>query len=265
MPRQTVPAADCHAHVFSVDAKPVAGARYRPAYAATLDAWQSHWRAAGITHGVLVQPSFLGTDHGEMLAALARDRARLRGVAVVDPSFDEARLRALGDAGIAALRFNLHGTQAVEPWFQGAWRELLERAARLGWHLEVFMDTGLAPRIAKLLEPIAIPAVFDHFAVPDPRDPGATYEALARLGRTRPVYCKLSAPYRLQGLDADACARDAKAALGEANVVWGSDWPFTRHEDAVAYEAMRHRAARWAGANASGILWDNAARLYRFA
>jgi predicted TIM-barrel fold metal-dependent hydrolase len=260
-----VPAIDCHAHVFSADAQAVAGARYRPAYAATLEAWQSHWREAGITHGVLVQPSFFGTDNREMLDALARDREHLRGVAVVDPSFDERRLRGLQADGVVALRFNLHGAGRVERWFEGEWRELLQRAASIGWHLEVFMDAGRGPDIARLLETIGIPVVFDHFAVPDKADPRATYDAIARLAASRAVYCKLSGPYRLAGLDADACAREAMAALGEDRIVWGSDWPFTRHEQGTSYEDLRHRAARWSGSRERGVLWDNAARLYRFA
>jgi predicted TIM-barrel fold metal-dependent hydrolase len=72
---------DCHAHVFSATAPPVAGARYRPSYAARLAAWRALWRPAGITHGVLIQPSFFGTNNTEMLATIAPTRraARRRG------------------------------------------------------------------------------------------------------------------------------------------------------------------------------------------
>jgi predicted TIM-barrel fold metal-dependent hydrolase len=79
------------------------------------------------------------------------------------------------------------------------------------------------------------------------------------------VHCKLSAPYRLGLANADACARDAIAAVGIEHVVWGSDWPFTRHEASASYDAMRHRVARWCGSREARVLWDNAARLYRFA
>jgi predicted TIM-barrel fold metal-dependent hydrolase len=65
------PAADCHAHVFSQRGPFIRDPRYRPDYEATLDAWRSPWAAAGVTHGVLVQPSFFGTDNGAMLAAIA--------------------------------------------------------------------------------------------------------------------------------------------------------------------------------------------------
>ena len=261
-----MPAVDCHAHVFSHDAKPIAGARYRPAYAATLEAWQGHWVTAGITHGVLVQPSFFGTDNREMLEAIALDRARLRGVARVDPSFDGEALARLDAAGVRALRFNLHGEGAnVAARFEGPWRALLERCAGLGWHLEVFTDPGITPVVARALGSIAIDVVFDHFAAPDPQDPDATYAALASLARTRAVRCKLSAPYRLGGADAAACARAAIEAIGRRNVVWGSDWPFTRHEERETYGRVRGDLETWCGARVDDVLWDNAARLYRFA
>jgi predicted TIM-barrel fold metal-dependent hydrolase len=261
-----VPAVDCHAHVFSRDAKAIAGARYRPAYAATLEAWQGHWAMAAITRGVLVQPSFFGTDNGEMLRAIAQDRERLRGVAVVDPSFGRDALERLDGAGVRALRFNLHGMgSSTSTSFQGAWRELLERCARMGWHLEVFTDPGGTPAVARALEPIAIDVVFDHFAAPDPAQPDATYEALAALARSRRVHCKLSAPYRLAGADPGACARAAIAAIGPRNIVWGSDWPFTRHEEEQAYGRARGDLESWCGPRVGDVLWDNAARLYRFA
>lgn len=261
-----MPAVDCHAHVFSRDAKAIAGARYRPAYAASLEAWQGQWATASITRGVLVQPSFFGTDNGEMLDAIADAAGRVRGVAVVDPMFDASAIARLGDGGVVALRFNLsgHGPD-VDAWFGGPWRELLERCARAGWHLEVFTDAGAVPRVARALEPIAIGVVFDHFGAPDPANPEATYEALARLARSRAVHCKLSAPYRLAGADASRCARFAMEAIGRRNIVWGSDWPFTRHEERQTYGRARGDLEAWCGPRVDDILWDNAARLYRFA
>jgi len=259
-----VPAVDCHAHVFSADAPAVPGARYRPAYAASRDAWKTQWRANAITHGVLVQPSFLGTDNRELLEALAADPAHLRGVAVVDPAFDDARLRTLQAGGVVALRLNLHAAAQIEPYFDGPWRDLLERCSRIGWHVEVFADAGLSPRVASLIEPIAIDVVFDHFAVPDPARVDETYAALARLARTHRVWCKLSAPYRVWPANAEDCARQCIAALGPERVVWGSDWPFTRHERTADYADLRKRLGAWTGAHEDAVLWDNAARLYRF-
>ena len=269
-----MPAVDCHAHVFSRDAPAVARARYRPTYAAMLEEWQSGWVSAGISHGVLVQPSFFGTDNREMLDAIALDAQRLRGVAVVDPSFDAAALRKLDAQGVRALRLNLQGEgERIAEHFEGPWRELLQRCAGIGWHLEIFADAGIAPRVVRALEPVAIDVVFDHFAAPDPARPLETYEALATLARARGVWCKLSPPYS-QGTAAPpasataanaACARAAIEAVGRTHVVWGSDWPFTRHEERQTYGRLRGELESWCGALAGDVLWDNAARLYRFA
>src|SRR3954469_1784391 len=106
-----MPAVDCHVHVFSVSAPAVEGARYRPAYAAKLEALQPAWRANGITHGIIVQPSFFGADNSELVSALATDRGHLRGVAVLYPSVSEDELSRLDAAGVVAVRLNLKGVR----------------------------------------------------------------------------------------------------------------------------------------------------------
>ena len=71
MPESKSSAVDCHVHVFSVGAPSATDARYRPAYTAALESLRALWAAHGITHGVIVQPSFFGTDNAEMLAKVA--------------------------------------------------------------------------------------------------------------------------------------------------------------------------------------------------
>src|SRR5258705_10482764 len=115
---------DCHAHVFSATAPAVAGARYRPSYAARLAAWRALWRHGGITHGVLIQPSFFGTNNAEMLATIASDPSRLRGVAVVDPEIAEAQLARLDAGGVRAIRLNLRGTSDLSTYSAGRWTPL---------------------------------------------------------------------------------------------------------------------------------------------
>lgn len=258
---------DCHAHVFSATTPAVAGARYRPAYAATLDAWRAHWPAAGITHGVLVQPSFFGTDNTEMLAALAMDPAHLRGVAVLDPLVGEEAMRRLHASGIRALRLNLRGVADYSEYARDEWGALLVIAHALGWHVEVFVDPGRAPDVVPVLEPVPIPVVFDHFAAPgtDEAMVDATFRAVEQLAATRPVWGKLSAPYRLRGGDPHAFAARWLDIVGPGRVVWGSDWPWTGHEDAGDYARLRAALDRWVGAErVAAVLWDNAARLYDF-
>lgn len=73
---------DTHAHVFSPEGTFAQEARCVPAYRAGLDEWFALQERAGVTHGVLVQPSFYGTDNSVLPAALAVHPQRLRGVVV---------------------------------------------------------------------------------------------------------------------------------------------------------------------------------------
>ena len=257
-------AADCHAHVFSASAPAVRGARYRPSYAASLSSWQDHWRRSGVTHGVLVQPSFFGTDNGEMLQAIAQDHAHLRGIAVVDPEVSEDELARLGDAGVVGIRLNLRGglddRVALDPW-----QRLLRRVADRGWHLEVFTDAGRVPAVASALLTVPVRVVFDHFGHPDPHDVDATFDALRILARSHEVWAKLSGAYRLGGLDPRVLAKRWLELAGPGRLVWGSDWPWTGHEAGRDYRRKVARVHEWVGnETARAVLWDNPARLYRF-
>ncbi len=258
---------DAHAHVFSATAPAIAGARYRPEYAATLDAWRALWPASGITHGVLTQVSFFGADNREMLAAIARDPARLRGVAIVEPHWDLATLRALDAGGVRAVRLNLSGSADFEGYANREWRALFDRAATLGWHVEVFVDAGRLPDIAPAMASHALPVVFDHFGNPGTgaESMARTFDAVAQLAAAKPVWCKLSAPYRLGGADPASLARRWIAIVGAGRLVWGSDWPWTRHESGRDHARLRAQLPRWLGNERTrAVLWDNPARLYRF-
>src|SRR3546814_17001564 len=63
---------DSHAHVFVPGLSVIAERRYTPDYAAPLDDYLALLDAQGLAHGVLVQPSFLGTDNSHLTAASQR-------------------------------------------------------------------------------------------------------------------------------------------------------------------------------------------------
>ena len=258
---------DCHAHVFSATAPAVAGARYRPSYAARLAAWRALWRPAGITHGVLIQPSFFGTNNAEMLATIASDPSRLRGVAVVDPEIGEAQLTRLHAGGVRAIRLNLRGTADLSSYSAEKWAPVFARAHALGWHVELFLDAGALPRILPLFAQSNIAVTLDHFGSPGETAEtiDATFDAAKTLAAGCDVWCKFSAPYRLGGVDPTRLAQRWLGLIGPSRVVWGSDWPWTQHERGMDYQRLREGLDRWAGAAAApAILWDNAARLYGF-
>ena len=82
--------------------------RYAPDYNATPEDYIKVLDANGVSHAVLVQPSFLGTDNHYLLDALRR-YPRFRGIAVVQPTIRSDELRALDEAGVVGIRLNLIG------------------------------------------------------------------------------------------------------------------------------------------------------------
>lgn len=99
---------DSHFHVFTAG-EGRAGARYVPAYDASCEGWAKVAGAVGVTKGVVVQPSFLGTDNTRLCAELRAHPDSLRGVAVVDPACTATELKELAARGVRGVRLNLSG------------------------------------------------------------------------------------------------------------------------------------------------------------
>jgi len=240
---------DTHFHLFSPDAPACGGARYRPPYGASLAQWQAHAQACGVRAGVVVQPSFLGTDNGELLAALSACAA-LRGVCVLGADTDPAGLAGLHRAGVRGLRWNMVGRHADPAWRDPRWGQVLAAAHALGWHLELHADAGRLAELEAILPDVPIALVLDHFGKPC-GDAGRDADLLAcavRWRTSREVFVKLSAPYRLP---AAAQPREWtlrwRDCLGPGRLLWGSDWPWTNHEAGRDYAALAEQARRWLG------------------
>ncbi len=267
-----IEAIDSHAHVF-VRGLPLAPhRRHAPDYDATLDAYAEHLRTNGVSHAVLVQPSFLGTDNSYFLDVLQRYPQRFRGVAVIDPSISDAELYRLAALGVVGMRLNLIGL-ALPDLREARWRALFERVNALGWHVEIHRDAVDLPMlIAPLLEQ-ACTIVIDHFGRPDPAfgadDPGFRYLlTTAQCGR---VWVKLSAAYRsVEGETGTSLGQTLTSALldsfGAARLVWGSDWPHTQHQSLMDYGASRDALDRWIpdASLRTIVLRDSARALFRF-
>src|SRR5690606_41141979 len=86
---------DTHAHIFRQDLPIVPNRRYSPDYDAPVERYLEHLDRHGLSHGVLIQPSFLGTDNSFVLHALRRYPQRLRAVAVVDAEVSENQMDEL--------------------------------------------------------------------------------------------------------------------------------------------------------------------------
>ena len=253
---------DSHFHVFDAhQAQP--GARYTPAYAAPLSAWQAAALPLGVQRGVLVQTSFMGADNGLLACTLAKHPDTLRGVAVVDPTADAQTLAPLHAAGVRGIRLNLAGVSHDMAAWSGA-HALWDAVAALGWHLELHTDNGRLPDVLASL-PSGLPLVIDHMGKPESVSAAdASVRALtARTYQTK-VHVKLSGAYRLGETDACALARLWLGELGPDRLLWGSDWPCTNHEEEANYPALRHALDNWLQ-DASAVyaaLVENPSRLY---
>jgi predicted TIM-barrel fold metal-dependent hydrolase len=254
------PCVDTHFHIFDAGVA-IQGARYVPAYAATLDQWWALAGAAGVTHGVLVQPSFLGTDNRLMLEGLAACPGRLVGIAVVEPTITAQELTQMHAVGVRGIRFNLvRGDHRLDDYNLNAvfWDYLIAQ----GWHVEIHTDPGRLPEVLPQL-PTGLRVVVDHMAKPLqalPSDP--TLQILHRYGEDR-VMVKLSGAYRQAGADAGDLAQALLGELGSSALVWGSDWPCTNHERSADYPSLRSSLTRWVGEKHSDeIMSLNPMRLY---
>ncbi|MCW0210106.1 MAG: amidohydrolase family protein, partial [Achromobacter sp.] len=228
--------------------------------------------AHGLSHGVLVQPSFLGTDNSYLVQALRAARGRLRGVAVVAEDIAETALHDLAEAGVAGIRLNLIGLDL--PSLQTpAWQTLLARVNALGWHVELHVQAARLPDIVPALLAAGCRIVVDHFGRPDPAlgtaDPGFRY--LLQQADSGRVWVKLSAPYR--NWPASACAASGReaaqrllAAYTPERLMWGSDWPHTEHRHLASYPAATQWRDAWIDdpAQRRVLLADTPLRLFQF-
>lgn len=237
---------DSHAHVFVPGLPVAAQRRYTPGYAAPLELYLAQLDEQGLAYGVLVQPSFLGTDNTYLLDALGQAAGRCRGVAVVDPGTDFEALRAMDGCGIVGARLNLFG-RPLPDFTQAAWQVFFKNLNVLGWHVEVHCPYQHLPQVMPGLLQRADKIVVDHLGRPDFKqgvqpDQLAYLCGLAASGR---VWAKLSAAYRIWPQDSiEGCAAIVQRLIdcfGARRLMWGSDWPHTEHE---SFNSMR-KSLHW--------------------
>lgn len=262
-----VTAVDTHAHVFHRGLPFVPNRRYTPDYDALPADYTAVLDANGMSHGVIIPISILGTNNDYTVECLRASGGRLRGLAVVDPEKDIAKLDGLAAAGIVGIRLNLIGKEVPDAR-QGAWRELFAACAKLDWQVEVYDD---AARLSQLVTPLVdagVNVVVDHFGKPAAKlgvdDPGFRY--LLGLGATRKVWVKLSAPYRSSNEIAAAAAPLLRKAFGPERLLWGSDWPHTGFEGKVNYAELLAQLDGWIPDPDERriVLADTPAQLFRF-
>lgn len=267
---------DSHAHVFRRGLPLMPGARYTADYDATPADYLAQLDANGMTHGVLVQISFLGTDNSYILEAIRESKGRFKGIAVVDPAISRDEMKALDAAGIVGVRLNLVG-RPIPDFTVAPWPEHLKAVAELGWQVEIHREAKDLEGIVGPLLKAGVTVVVDHFGRPDGAigvdDPGFRY--LLTQGTTKRLWVKVSAAYRNgqkePGKDGAGEAVALKAypllrdALGLDRLLFGSDWPHTAFEKVANYGNQRSAFEQMVTSadERRQIYGANAAKLFR--
>src|SRR5450830_174268 len=264
---------DAHAHVFERGLGLASVRRYAPDYDATLADYLQHLQENGLSHGVLVQPSFLGTDNSYLLAALQQEPERLRGVVVVERDIVVSELERMAGLGVAGVHLNLMG-QPLPDFAEAPWQVFFSHLRRLDWHVEVHRQLEDLPALVQPLLALGCKVVVDHFGRPDARlgVEQAAFARLLELGESGRLWIKVSGIYRLGGTPMENLHFAEKAlslmlqTLGPDRLLWGSDWPHTQHEQEVKFSSELDRLRRLACAAPlrQHLLCNTAAELFGF-
>ncbi|PAU78875.1 amidohydrolase family protein [Halomonas salipaludis] len=238
---------DCHAHVYArVDE--AKGSNYRPSRPAPLDEWQGYLDDRRLRGGVLVQPSFLGHDNRELLQILDKLGDGFKGVVQLPKHASLAEMKELDAAGIVGVRWNLIERRRELPDLDDPqWIDFLDRLKALNWHLELHLEGNRLPELFPALHAHGVTLVIDHLGLPVEADPfsGSGFRILLEAGRAGRTWVKLSAPYRSPVNDLRPHAQALLEHLGRERLVWGSDWPWTRHEGKHDYRDTLDWLSDW--------------------
>ncbi len=236
---------DSHAHVFTTNLPVVPDRRYAPSYDATLEHYLTLLDQYRISRGVLVQPSFLGTDNEYLLQALEDSRGRCVGVAVVDPLCSADQLALLQQKNIRGVRLNLFGATQID-LRQTTWQQLFATLKALDMHVELHAPLPLLERYLTPILASGVGVVIDHFGRPQL---GKSidinqFSHLFSLRDQDQIYIKVSAIYRIFN-QPDAQLLGTLLSLfmdtfSSKKLMWGSDWPHTQHEESTRFSDSIH-------------------------
>ncbi len=266
---------DCHCHLLDPVGFPyTAATHYKPAGQEISTRQQLHhvMQAHGVVRALLVQPnSGYGEDNSCMLAAIAANPHRLKGVAVVPHDVSLAELQRLKGAGIVGVAFNVpfHG---IDYYLNSG--SLLAKLESLDMFLQIQVQDDQLLSLLPLVQGSRLRLLIDHCGRPDPalglQQPA--FQALLALGRSGRASVKLSGYIKFSQLshpyeDAWPFVRALVEAFTADACMWGSDWPFLRAPERVDYAPLLTLFAELFPNEAERrkILWDTPSRLFGFA
>lgn len=271
------PICDTHLHIFeSRDRYPLVSKLRSQPPDAPLSRFLRESEAEGVWRMAFDQPSHYGYDNRCILDAIAEvglDRARAI-VAVDQDKVTDAELDDLHARGARAIRVN-YGYRATEPDIPARAaahaRKLAPRAAERGWHLEFLVPNWSLKALLPVMAELPCAFSVGHMGV-FPAALGVNQEGFAdflRLHQQGKCWVKFTGVYRLSKhpayADIEPMAR-AFVANNPDRIVWGTDWPYLSHLDAVTYPQLLALFESWVPDTATRrkILVDNPATLFGF-
>lgn len=245
--KRPVTSVDCHAHVMSMD-RPLSPERHSaPKRNVTVEEYLDVLDRHCISHGLLTQPSFYGSDNTLLLEGLATGDGRLRGTAIVDPQISAESLHDLKAAGICGVRLNWLRRPQLPDACSAAYQDLFLKLREAGLHVELFVEGDLLPSVLPHIRRSGVQVVLDHFGCPTAADGvnGAGFRHALDAVEAGDTWVKLSAPYRLGGARVQLYVDALLKAGGPQRLVWATDWPYVGHEDTITYAQCVEWLREW--------------------
>ena len=118
----------------------------------------------------------------------------------------------------------------ARPLFSAAWQAAGAAMAKHGWHLEIQASGQQWLHLAPAIRAWPGKLVIDHLGLPEPEYPEAIQTVL-ELALLKHVWVKVSGPYRSSRQQAEMMFAELLERGSADRLVFGSDWPFTRHEE----------------------------------
>ncbi len=267
--------ADCHFHVFDPSRyayQPGSAYLPHPSQEGTPEQLLSLLDAHGLSHGLIVSAGPYGMDTRCLLDAIARSGRRLKGIALVKNDISETEAARLKASGVVGVRINLHNLGAAM-LKDASMLRLLGLLKEINWFCQIQCSGTQLVDAMPLLTQTEVRVMIDHCGRPDLakglNEPG--FQTLLALGRGGNAVIKLSGPFRYSQqawgyTDTDAAVAELIKAFTLDNCVWGSDWPFVRHDARVDYGPMLACVKRWLpdANHYRKVLCENPAKFFGF-
>lgn len=266
MPESGLPLmVDAHAHVFLKDMPHVANPRHNIQYDFTVEQYLRTLDDHGVHYAVIAAASPYG-DYNDYTIDAIKDRPRLRGTVILEPSAERYTLAMMKRDGIVGVRLPYISLQRLPDLTTFEYRRLLRRFRDLDWHVHLHLDGPRLPQVMPELERSGVKLVIDHFGRPDPTL-GVNCEGFKMMlraiekGRT---WVKVSAAYRLGKERAAQYGRELLRQVGPDRLLWASDCPFVGHELQVTYRETIDDVLAWVpeGPARNKVFAENALKLY---